>query len=251
MTDKFTVDLFCKTRDQQALCGLSSELKSILIDELDKTQSAIAKTIVKQLTSSQYRFDNVEYNKNIVFQFYSKSKDVNPGFGAGEKIPQNDIKRFTKLAKLKDWRKVLSNFYVAPFILDGLHWSSVEHFYQGSKFKCTNYNYYKQFSLDSGSELSKDPYMAKSGGGKTGKIKGKQFRPIDVQIDPNFEASGSKELAMYRGQMAKYSQNELPRQVLLLTSDAMLTHFSRGQPPVVFYNTMCIRSFLSKSLKNE
>ena len=188
---------------------------------------------------------DVSFNENIVFQFYSKSRDMKPGKGAGEKISVEDMSKFSELAAMKNWRKVLSNFYEGEFELDGLRWLSVEHFYHASKFKKSQPNFYKLFSLDSKSDISKLPAMAKGAGGKTGKFKGKQIRPKKITMDDDFFSSGENEKAMYRGQMAKYKQNKEAKDVLLATQDAKLQHFLRGQKPIVFYDTMKIREILS------
>lgn len=188
---------------------------------------------------------DVSFNENIVFQFYSKSRDMKPGKGAGEKISVEDMSKFSELAAMKNWRKVLSNFYEGEFELDGLRWLSVEHFYHASKFKKSQPNFYKLFSLDSKSDISKLPAMAKGAGGKTGKFKGKQIRPKKITMDDDFFSSGENEKAMYRGQMAKYKQNKEAKDVLLATQDAKLQHFLRGQKPIVFYDTMKIREVLS------
>ena len=189
---------------------------------------------------------DVDFNDNIVFQFYSKSRDTKPGKGAGEKIPQEDIMKFAELAEIKNWRKVLSNFHTAPFRLDGLDWLSVENFYHASKFKKSNPSFYKLFAINSKSDISKSPAMAKGAGGKTGKFKGKQIRPRKIKMDEDFFTSKENERQMYRAQMAKYKQNEDARRVLLATKDAKLQHFVRAQPPIVFYDTMKIREVLSK-----
>lgn len=188
---------------------------------------------------------DVSFNENIVFQFYSKSRDMKPGKGAGEKISAEDMSKFSELAEMKNWRKVLSNFYEGEFKLDGLKWLSVEHFYHASKFKKTQPNFYKLFSLDSKSDISKLPAMAKGAGGKTGKFKGKQIRPKKITMDEDFFSSKENEKAMYRGQMAKYKQNKEAKDVLMATKDAKLQHFLRGQKPIVFYDTMKIREVLS------
>ena len=187
---------------------------------------------------------DVSFNEDIVFQFYSKSRDMKPGKGAGEKISSEDLMKFSNLASMKNWRKTLSNFYEGKFKLDNMNWLSVEHFYHASKFKKSNPNFYKLFSLDSKSDISKLPAMAKGAGGKTGKFKGKQIRPKNIKIDEDFFSSGENEKAMYRGQMAKYKQNKEANDVLLETKDAKLQHFLRGQKPIVFYDTMKIREVL-------
>ena len=181
------------------------------------------------------------YNPLIVFQFYSKSRDPEPGKGSGESIPEDKISEFKELSKIKDWRKMLSNFYESEFTLDNKRWLSVEHYYQGSKFKVENPEFYKKFSLDSDSDISKDPNLAKSAGGKSGKSKGKLIRPEGIKIDKDFFKNGRSSKEMKHAQREKYSQNPELKRMLLLTKDAKLTHFSRGSPPIEFTETMELR----------
>jgi predicted NAD-dependent protein-ADP-ribosyltransferase YbiA (DUF1768 family) len=191
------------------------------------------------------------YNPSTIFQFYSKSSDKPlPGKGSGETIDKKNIQNFSNLAAIKGWRKVLSNFHIAPFELDGHKWNSVEHYYQGSKFKKSHHEFYLQFSDDSNTDLSKDPVLAKAHGGKTGKFKGKQVRPKEIIMDTDFfggEKRGVKE--MEAAQMAKYTQNDEARRVLLETKDAKLQHYSRGSPAIVFEDSMRIRKQLSLNKK--
>ena len=181
------------------------------------------------------------FDPSVVFQFYSKSKDLKPGKGSGEKIPDDKISEYEELSKIKNWRKMLSNFYESEFTLDDKRWLSVEHYYQGAKFKKENPEFYEKFSLDSDSDISKDPNLAKSAGGKSGKSKGKLIRPSNIKIDKDFFLNNRSSDEMKRAQREKYKQNEELKRMLLLTKDAKLTHFSRGNPPVVFNETMEIR----------
>lgn len=183
------------------------------------------------------------YNPDIVFQFYSKSKDLDPGKGAGEKIPDDKINDYKELSKIKNWRKMLSNFYESEFELDDKKWLSVEHYYQGSKFKKENPDFYFQFSLDSGSDISKDTNLAKAAGGKTGKYKGKQIRDKEIKMDKDFFKNDRNHEEMENAQREKYKNEEL-KKMLLLTKESKLIHFSRGSPPIIFTETMKIRKEL-------
>ena len=199
------------------------------------------RNIVESKESLQKSEENQElYDENIVFQFYSRSGNTKPGKGSGEKIPTEKEEEFKnlKLEENKGWRKVLSNFYISQIQIDGKKWNSVEHYYQGSKFKKENSDYYEQFSLDHPtSSFKEDPGKAKSaGGGKGGK----------PQADSDFFGpNGRSSKEMKKAQLEKYKTNAHARKILLLTKDAKLVHYlGRGQGTVDFTETMEIRKEL-------
>ena len=191
------------------------------------------------------------YDENVVFAFHSGSADKKPGKGVGEKIPKDRVNDFKELAKEKDWRKVLSNFWVVvkPFELDGHTWNSVEHYYQANKFKnhtegSEKHEFYKSFTAESNSAISKDPVKAKSAGGKSGgKIRSKH-----IHTDEDF-FNGRHKIAMENAQRAKYTSDVYSQKILLLTKDAKLVHLMkvRGQTSkkITFFDSMKIREQLN------
>lgn len=189
--------------------------------------------------------DDKLYNDNTVFQFYSKSADKPlPGKGSGEKLGPEGVVAYSELKSIPKWRKKLSNFWPSEFTLDGKRWLSVEHYYQANKFKKGFPEFYNTFSLDSDSELSKNTAMAKSAGGKTGKYKGQLLRPKSVVMDGDFFEGNQHNKTMKNAMMAKFSQHEELKKLLLATKQAKLVHFQRGSPPVVFTELMEVRRTL-------
>ena len=180
------------------------------------------------------------YTNDDVFMFYPKSSNkFLPGFGFGEKIKMTHA--YPELAKIEDWRRKLSNYWNAEFKLDGLRWLTVEHYYQGSKFKNNNHAFYLQFSLNSGSDLSKDPSMAHS----AGSINNKKFRNPDIKIDDDFVERGEKE--MFRAQYCKFKQHKELKNVLLKTGNAkLLLYRLKGKPSLLYKGLIYIRHLLKK-----
>jgi len=187
------------------------------------------------------------YNDDIVFQFYSKSLDKPlPGKGNGEKIPVDRLREFSALANIPQWRKKLSNFWVQKFSLDNHQWASVENYYNGAKFKTSFPDFFLSFSLDSGTELSKDPALAKAAGSKTGKMGTELLRPVNVTMDSDYNEKRKKK-DIFNAQYAKFTQNEDLKTLLMETGDAKLVHYVKGKEPELAEELMLVRDKLRRS----
>jgi predicted NAD-dependent protein-ADP-ribosyltransferase YbiA (DUF1768 family) len=194
------------------------------------------------------------------FVYYSKSADAKPGKGSGEYLNVGDD--FTELSKIKNWRKTLSNFYVAPFIIDDNEWNSVEHFFHAVKFRNgkkegKNYDYYKTFSLTGNRPWSTDPIYAKQAGkaGRISEVTGKIYDkkigeykiPKDVALRPDFYTNKIDKKLESLSFLAKFTQNEELKKTLLATGDAELHHYvGRGKPNLFMKNLMKVRECIRK-----
>jgi len=233
--------------------------------ELEKTSmdDTMSQTQMTMQPATQETTSDL-YNNGTIFRFYSKSIDKPlPGKGAGESIGEEGTDAYAELAKIPEWRKKLSNFWMAEFVLDKHRWASVEHYYQASKFKRNNKDFYIQFSLDSpDSDIAKDAGLAKAAGGKSGMttklvdgVKKKVLvRPKNVTIDPDFfkKTQGMKyvrgEMEMESAMRAKFTQNADLKKLLLATKKAKLEHITRGKPAIVFNDLMRVRRELQQEV---
>ena len=236
-----------QNQNQEEIIAESEDIRNMKGEKLKYTSPTFIKGIpilVKDM-----------YNDKIVFTFYSKSNDKPyPGKGKGEEMPDALKQDYKELADILGWRKMLSNFWIEPFELRGKKWNSVEHYYQASKFRISNPAFYDKFSLESNSAICKDPSIAKSAGGKTGKYAGTFIRPKEVKVDADFFSTNRSNEEMYLAQYAKFTNKEAIRlgedkpyliDMLLKTKEAKLEHtVMRSTEKVVFENLMIIRDLL-------
>jgi predicted NAD-dependent protein-ADP-ribosyltransferase YbiA (DUF1768 family) len=174
--------------------------------------------------------DSDLYDSKTTFMFHSKSDNSpKPGAGSGEKIPKTKVQEYVTLSKIDNWRKKLDDSWgEGIFELDKHKWMSVEHYIQAAKYKKGFPDFYLLFSLDSDSEISKDPSLAKIAG-EGGKKNNKALRPKEVKTDADYHL-GRFEEERERAVSAKFSQNEDLKQTLLSTNNALLLEFIRRNP---------------------
>lgn len=236
------------------------DIKKMVVDKcMEKDAGAFSlipefirfKEELKSSFSGSEKFDELSeakirnlYDDNVEFRFYNQSSSKRmPGKGAGEKITQERVRDFSNLATIPDWRKKLDNMWQQEFTLDGYRWNSVEHFLQASKFKNGNRDFYLSFTLESGTDLSKNVEHAKGAGSKTGKFKKELIRPKEVEIDEDYSTDKvSKNLQ--KALKAKFEQNKDLKELLLATKKAKLVHSEKSKDPVMAEELMIVRDAL-------
>jgi predicted NAD-dependent protein-ADP-ribosyltransferase YbiA (DUF1768 family) len=186
------------------------------------------------------------YDEEIEFIITTKTTDALPGKAKGEKIPTEQESKFEKLSKMKNWRYYLSNYGIGEFVLDGKTWKTVEHYYQASKFKKNNPQFYNVFSLDYREPVEEHPELiisenaslakyAGTTGIYTDKEKGSiRIRPKEIEIDDDFflpEDVKEKDKYKFReqyelfiAQQTKFTTNEKMKKILKATKNAKLKY---------------------------
>jgi predicted NAD-dependent protein-ADP-ribosyltransferase YbiA (DUF1768 family) len=189
------------------------------------------------------------YDKDIVFRFYSHSnKKPLAGKGAGETIHESKINDFSTLNNKKnksmiDWRKKLDDTWPVVISVDNHKWSTIKHYCLGSQFKNGFPDFYLEFSLDSGSKISKDLDLAMIAGSDSGKLESKILRKPEIKKDGDYNIHADE----YRKKalISKFSQNLDLKKILLETSPARLDHFNRRNESGIDELLMHVRKELS------
>ena len=224
---------------------LPFDIKQMITDkciEYENTGFSKIPQFMRQTNDVPFLFGDGLYNEDTIFVINENAANHLPGHGNGEQIPPQLISEYSDLSADAKWRNKLANEWMQPFELDGHHWGSAEHYYQGSKFKQKNPVFYIQFAMDSGLDIAKNIEMAKSVGRKTGKYQGVQYREPDVVRDTGF----NREHAMYAALMAKFTQHPELKDLLLNTKQAKIMIHRKGMATTPATALMKVRKHLNK-----
>ena len=126
--------------------------------------------------------------------------------------------------------------------MDGKTWNTVQHYYSAQLFKDTHFETYENLAVESGSQMSKDPVLAKVLITKSGKIGDQTIRPSTLKYK---ELNKEESIEAYnRAYESKFTQNEEARNVLKETKRAKLIQYVRSKKPIEFTYPMKIRKRL-------
>jgi len=144
--------------------------------------------------------------------YYSKSKDAVVGKGKNEFV--NDSSMYDDLNKICNWRRILSNFYVEPFIYEGKTYNTVEHAFQAHKIALVDESIAYYFTIDSNHPIGLgDGYIAQKN------------RKIIILNKKHLELwNVIKDDIMKNITQQRILQSETYKKVLQLTQNAELWH---------------------------
>jgi hypothetical protein len=250
---------FYQINDFKRLKGISlekevimdiEELEPEIVEEIKESEilrkKAVEEKINEEPLESIRKIDL--WNDDTVFQFYDRSSSKPlPGSGNGEKIGNEGVKTYSALSNIMDWRRKLDDNWKSEFILDSHRWKTVQHYYQGSKFKQNNPEFYIMFSLDSNSDISKKTELAEAAGSKSGKYETSIIRPKHIIIDPTFYTSSKFKDERKNALIAKFTQNEEMKIVLMNTGLAKLMKYIPKKPALTDELLMEVRNEIRNS----
>ena len=147
--------------------------------------------------------------------FYSKSADKPVGKGVNEFIANPD--EYSELDRINNCRKILSNFYFAPFVYDNKTYNTLEHAFQAERIRQFDQEKADMFSVESG-------HLIGIGDGLFARQNAKRI--IQNDIEQSSQWNDIKYTVLYHLLIAKFIQIRIARKALILTRSAVLLHRS-------------------------
>jgi ribA/ribD-fused uncharacterized protein len=165
--------------------------------------------------------------------YYSKSANKQAGKGVNEFV--SNYNEYDELNKIKDWRKMLSNFYVAEFNYNGNTYYTAEHAFQAKKIELVDSAKAYFFCIESGNII---------GTTKDGNIARKNRKLVILDDESIKIWNKIKHNIMKEILICKFTQNKELSNVLLLTKKAILLHGAKGIPISRQYDLEEVRNSL-------
>lgn len=161
--------------------------------------------------------------------FFSRSKDAAPGKGAGEHI--DDPALYKELEAIQDWRKVLSNFHMWPFVFEGYTYNTIEHAFQAAKIRLVDPAKALWFTRESGHAI----------GQGDGLVARKNRKLVVLNAEQLAEWDRISLGVMGRAALEKVRACEEARRILKATRDAQLWHHMTRALPARFHHLEHVR----------
>lgn len=158
-----------------------------------------------------------------ILTFYSGSFNHAPGNGSGEYVANPSA--YKQLSEIMNWRRMLSNFFVAPFVLDGKTYRTVEHYFQSQKLRLVDEALAETFTVESGTSLGTEG---------TG-LDARQMRKAKLLSKDQLSVwTSQKDFVLEKAWRAKFTQTKALHPVLLATNTAELWHCAPHLKPERF-----------------
>ncbi len=185
---------------------------------------------------------NLEYDENVIIQFYNKSMDKKLGEGTGENIVKEykTLPNILKLNKIKGWRKKLdNNWIVENLFVDGNNYSSVQHYLFALRFNNIK-EIFNKFLKDNPHPAGNNIEAAKKLYDSI--LKDKKSYEYSFINDSEYQDILSKniEKILY----SKFNQNQELLQILLLTKNYKLNSYKPSHGAFLAKNLMKVRNLL-------
>jgi predicted NAD-dependent protein-ADP-ribosyltransferase YbiA (DUF1768 family) len=144
--------------------------------------------------------------------YYSNSRNVFVGNGVNEYV-KNRL-HYEGLDKIANWRRILSNFYVEPFVFEGKTYNSVEHAFQAYKTAIASKEKAFLFTIESEHEI----------GLGDGSVAQKNRKLVVLNPEQIKYWDDIKDEIMTKITLERINQSPTYKNVLLLTGSAQLWH---------------------------
>lgn len=188
-------------------------------DKLEFVNEPLAKKTMKpkQRRQNMTRAQPIDKEDTVdKFVFHSRSSNAKPGKGVHEHV--SDPAMYHKLENMPhNWRQVLSNFHMAPFVYKGHTYNTIEHVFQAAKIAIADPAKAYLFTVDSGDKIG-------LGDGKMAQSKRKLVHLSPEQL---VEWAQKSDRVMAKASIKKYEASKLARRVLKATKNAELWHLMK------------------------
>jgi hypothetical protein len=208
-------------------------------------------SIYKAKSKTELEFDtflnktkDLEYDENVIIQFYNKSMDKKVGEGTGETISKEykTLPNILKLNKIKSWRKKLDNSWIVENLtIDSYNFSSVQHYIYALRFNNIK-EIFSKFIKDNPHPAGNDIEQAKKLYDSI--LKDKKSYDFNFISEPEYEDIIEKnmEKALY----SKFNQNKELLEILKLTNNYKLNIYKQKIGVFLAKDLIKVRNILNK-----